>query len=41
MISGNLADVLSSLRGLSRERAENGTSALPWVAADGVTVSGK
>ena len=41
MISGNLADVLTHLRGLSRERAENGTSALPWVAADGVTVSGK
>ena len=41
MISGNLADVLGHLRGISRERAENGTAALPWVAADGVTVSGK
>jgi PmbA protein len=40
MLSGNLADVLRSVRWVSRERVNFGTSLLPWVCASGVTVSG-
>ncbi len=41
MISGNLRDMLFDVRGLSRERVKNGMGVLPWLAVDGITVSGK
>lgn len=41
MISGNLQDLLLNVRAISRETTCNGTSVLPWIALDGVTVSGK
>lgn len=41
MISGNLADLLRNLIGLSAERAADGTGLVPWAAFDGVTVSGR
>jgi PmbA protein len=40
MLSGNLAEVLQSIRWISRERVNFGTSLLPWVCASGVTISG-
>ena len=38
MISGNFAALLQNLRGISRETACDGSTVLPWVAFDGVTV---
>lgn len=40
MLSGNLAEVLRSVRWISRERVNFGTSLLPWLCAGGVTISG-
>ena len=41
MISGNLADMLQNLRGVSSEVLEDGTMSMPYMAFDGITVSGK
>lgn len=41
MISGNLADMLQNLRAVSRETLEDGDMSVPYMAFDGVTVSGK
>ena len=41
MISGNLATMLKRLRDISSERVYDGTSILPYMAFDGITVSGK
>lgn len=41
MISGNLAGMLNNLRGISRERVASGYNLLPWIAVDGITISGK
>ena len=41
MLSGNLADMLLNVTDISRETAEDGSCVFPWVAFDGVTVSGK
>ena len=41
MISGNLAEMLKNITDISRETAEDGSCVLPWIAFDGVTVSGK
>jgi PmbA protein len=41
MVSGNLAELFSSIRAISRERINFGTSLLPWIASQGVTISGK
>ena len=41
MISGNLADMLMNVTDISKETAEDGSTVFPWVAFDGVTVSGK
>ena len=41
MISGNLAEMVNHLRGISRETVRNGYSLLPWFAVDGITISGK
>ena len=41
MISGNLAQMLKNITDISKETAEDGSCVLPWVAFDGVTVSGK
>lgn len=40
MISGNLAEMLFRLRGVSAETVCDGASVLPYAAFDGVTVSG-
>lgn len=41
MLSGNLADMLLNVTDISKETAEDGSTVYPWVAFDGVTVSGK
>jgi PmbA protein len=41
MISGNYATLLNALRAVSRERTRFGNCTLPWVLAEGVTVSGQ
>lgn len=41
MLSGNLADMLMNVVDISAETAIDGSTVFPWVAFDGVTVSGK
>lgn len=41
MISGNLADILKNISCISRETFCDGNSVLPYIAFEGVTVSGK
>ena len=41
MISGNLDKLFKSVMAISKETVCNGTSVLPWIALDGVTISGK
>ena len=41
MISGNLADMLMNLRAISSEQVADGMGVLPYMAFDGITISGK
>lgn len=41
MISGNLADMLNDLVGISRETLSDGSVVVPYMAFGGITVSGK
>lgn len=41
MISGNLADMLNRLRAISSEQVVDGMSVVPYMAFDGITISGK
>ncbi len=41
MLSGNLAEMLCNITAISEETAQDGSTVFPWVAFDGVTVSGK
>ena len=41
MISGNMADMLNRLRAISSEQVADGMSVLPYMAFDGITISGK
>jgi PmbA protein len=41
MINGNLAAMLNNLRAISKETVKDGTTVLPWLAVDGITISGK
>ena len=41
MIAGNLADMLLRLRAISLEQVADGMSVLPYMAFDGITISGK
>ena len=41
MISGNLADMLLHLRAISAEQVADGMGVLPYMAFDGITISGK
>jgi len=41
MLSGNLAGMLNKLRAISRETVSDGSSVMPYIAVDGVTISGK
>ena len=41
MISGNMADMLKRLNAISAEQVADGMSVLPYMAFDGITISGK
>lgn len=41
MISGNIIDMLNNIVAISKEQVTDGTTFMPWVEFDGVTVSGK
>ena len=41
MISGNMADMLCRLRAISSEQCFDGMTVLPYMAFDGITISGK
>ncbi len=41
MINGNLSEIFNNIRGISSEKEPDGGCSLPWMAFDGVTVSGK
>jgi PmbA protein len=41
MISGNLRDMLLSIRAISKETVDSGSSRLPTIAAGGVTIHGR
>ena len=41
MVSMNMADIIKRVRGISRETANDGMGPQPWIAMDGVTISGK
>ncbi len=41
MIAGNLAGMLSQVVGISKETVDSGSGSLPWLAADGITISGQ
>ena len=41
MISGNLADVFNNIAGISQQRNSDGMFLLPWMAFNGITISGK
>ena len=41
MISTNIANMLMNVRGISSETCEDGASVLPYLAVNGVTISGK
>ena len=41
MISGNLGRMLRQVRGISRETCADGSSVLPYLAVDGIVISGK
>jgi len=41
MISGNLYDLFNDIVDISNERVNFGSAILPWIQANGVTISGK
>ncbi|MCR4867942.1 MAG: TldD/PmbA family protein [Lachnospiraceae bacterium] len=41
MVNGNLAEIFKSIRAISKELVGDGTSVVPYIAVDGVIISGK
>ena len=41
MINGNLGDMLQNVRGISKETDDSGLFSLPYLAVDGIVISGK
>lgn len=41
MVNGNLADIFKNIRDISKELVGDGTSVVPYIAVDGVIISGK
>jgi predicted Zn-dependent protease len=41
MMSGNLIDALQNIVAISKEAVEDGASVVPWIAINGITISGK
>ena len=41
MVNGNLGELVKNIRAVSRETCCDGSTVLPYLAADGVVISGK
>jgi len=41
IISGNIMEILQNIIAISADLVADGGSVLPWIAMDGVTISGK
>ncbi len=41
MVNGNLGDMFKNIRGISKELVCNGSSVMPYIAVDGINISGK
>ena len=41
MVNGNLGEVLQNIRGISKELRCDGSSVIPYIAVDGIVISGK
>lgn len=41
MVNGNLLSMLNSIRGITKERVSDGSSILPYLAVDGIVISGR
>ena len=41
MVNGNLGVAIQNIRGISKEVLLDGTSAIPYIALDGIVISGK
>ena len=41
MVNGNLGEIMKNIRGISRELLCNGGSVVPYIAVDGIVISGK
>ena len=41
MVNGNLGDIFRRIRGISSEQLCNGDTAVPYIAVDGIVISGK
>lgn len=41
MLTGNVAEMLLNIKGISRERVSSGYSSYPWIVFSGITVSGR
>ena len=41
MVNGNLGEIFKNIRDISRELVCNGNSVVPYIAVDGVVISGK
>lgn len=40
MIAGNLFSMMSAITGISKERVSDGTTLVPWMVVDGITITG-
>ena len=41
MVSGNLGEALKKIRGITKEQRCNGSSVVPYIAVDGIVISGR
>lgn len=41
MVNGNLGDIVKNIRDISKEVVCDGSSVVPYIAVDGVVISGK
>ena len=41
MVNGNLAEMFNNIRAISKEQICDGGSVLPYIAVDGIVISGK
>ena len=41
MVNGNLGDAFGNIRGISKELRCDGVTVIPYIALDGIVISGK